>query len=380
MKLEYAQLRPGCADGACRITAKGGILASLHWADQNGPLENWTQLALLPLLPTGTGSCTLTGNRAVPPQATHLLARVIAVDFSLLGQLSIPIPLATPPQEPPLYRLLVMTDLHLSRKPWQVRQGLTIARGYDALLITGDLTNDGLPYQMEAVFDAITELLPDIAVFAVAGNHDYPLLPSPRVIQGASDYPALQQSLLERAQKLGWHCIQHPSGAYLAARNQLRIIGLNATGHFRRFRFPEDGQLEWLSALLSRQQPKTLRPLLLCHAPLAAHQPYPGSQPYLHRNRILQQIVNDSAGVVFLSGHTHISLNCRPGCAEQDGQNLYLNAGSIRPGSLPADELLQPEEWTHGNVVELLLGRESITVSGITVGNGRRIARGFYRF
>ena len=51
MKLEYAQLRPGCADGACRITAKGGILASLHWADQNGPLENWTQLALLPLRP-----------------------------------------------------------------------------------------------------------------------------------------------------------------------------------------------------------------------------------------------------------------------------------------------------------------------------------------
>ena len=229
MKLEYAQLRPGCADGACRITAKGGILASLHWADQNGPLETWTQLALLPLLPTGTGSCTLTGNRAVPPQATHLLARVIAADFSLLDQLSIPIPLATPPQEPPLCRLLVMIDLHLSRKPWQVRQGLTIARGYDALLITGDLTNDGLPYQMEAVFDAITELLPDTAVFAVAGNHDYPLFPSPRVIQGASDYPALQQSLLKRAQKLGWHCIQHPSGAYLAARNQLRIIGLNAT-------------------------------------------------------------------------------------------------------------------------------------------------------
>ena len=46
-------------------------------------------------------------------------------------------------------RLMVMSDLHLSKKPWQVRCALKMGMDADAVLLVGDLTNDGTPEQME---------------------------------------------------------------------------------------------------------------------------------------------------------------------------------------------------------------------------------------
>ena len=62
-------------------------------------------------------------------------------------------------------RLMVMSDLHLSKKPWQVRKALKM--GADAVLLVGDLTNDGTPEQMELMRQCIKEVLPDTPVLAV---------------------------------------------------------------------------------------------------------------------------------------------------------------------------------------------------------------------
>ncbi len=69
-------------------------------------------------------------------------------------------------------KIIAMSDLHLSKKPWQVRKALSMAR--DAVLLVGDLVNDGTPEQFELMHQCISEVLPNTPVLAVAGNHDFP--------------------------------------------------------------------------------------------------------------------------------------------------------------------------------------------------------------
>lgn len=46
-------------------------------------------------------------------------------------------------------KIIAMSDLHLSKKPWQVRKALKMADGADLVLLAGDLVNDGVPEQFE---------------------------------------------------------------------------------------------------------------------------------------------------------------------------------------------------------------------------------------
>jgi hypothetical protein len=160
------------------------------------------------------------------------------------------------------------------------------------------------------------------------------------------------------------------------------IIGLNAATHWRRFMFPDNAQLEWLMFHLLESRAK--RHIILCHAPLRLHHPYQpeNGECYLSRDSVLQRILDvERTEVIFLSGHTHISMNCREGCVEMAERNhLYVGAGSIRPTTLKTDEPLQPECWTEGNVVQLLVGENQTTVTGISMKTGQKIARGCYTF
>ena len=58
-------------------------------------------------------------------------------------------------------KLVIMSDLHLSKKPWQVRKALKMGEGADVVLLVGDLTNDGTPEQMALMQKCIAEVLPD---------------------------------------------------------------------------------------------------------------------------------------------------------------------------------------------------------------------------
>ena len=276
-------------------------------------------------------------------------------------------------------RFVIMSDLHLSKQPWQVRKALRMGAGADGVLLAGDLTNDGTPVQMALMRQCIADCLPDTPVFTVAGNHDYPHQPSPMIREGMYDYPALQDWLLKR-QPYPYEL--DDSGAYAVRVGDVEIIGLNCIWHWRRFKFPENAQLEWL--LFHLLESKAKRHIILCHAPLRLHQPDPPENGacYLSRDSVLQRIIDvERTEVIFLSGHTHDSMNCHAGCVEMAERNhLYINAGSIRPTTLKPDEPLQPGYWTDGNVVELLIGEDQTTVTGISMKTGQRIARGYYSF
>lgn len=383
MELAVTQISPGCADGYYQVKAKDCIVASLHWANENGTLPDWQSFAYIPIQPNGVGTYQFTGGRAIPKDAAYVLARAVSADFANVEEVLVPIQNpAAKPAETPTHRFLVMTDLHLSSKPWQVRKALSLARGYDAVLIAGDMTNDGTQAQLELFWKCVSEVIPEIPVFAVTGNHDYPADPLPRIQYGICDYPVLQQMLLDRAEGMGIPCRQDKSGAYAATIGDTEIIGLNAISHWRRFAFPENAQLEGLKQHLFESKAK--RHIVLCHAPLRLHNPYrpENGECYLSRDKVLQQIIDETPSeVIFLSGHTHYSMNCRDGCVEMAERNhLYINAGSIRPTALKPDEPLQPECWTEGNVVELLIGENQTTVTGISMKTGQRISRGCYVF
>ena len=383
MTLTINQRIPGCADGCYHVKANGSIVASLHWADENGALPEWQPFAYLPIETNGVCMYKMEGNRAIPGNATHVLARAVSADFSSTEECLAPIPnTAQASVEEPVQRFLVMTDLHLSNKPWQVRKALSMGRDYDAVLITGDMTNDGTQEQLELFWQCVTEVIPDVPVFTVTGNHDYPRFPLPQIPYGICDYPALQQKLLDRTADMGISYQQDDSGAYVATMGDTEIVGLNAATHWRRFKFSDNAQLEWLKRHLLESKAK--RHIILCHAPLRLHHPYPPEhgECYLSRDSVLQRVLDESqTEIIFLSGHTHYSMNCREGCVEMAVRNhLYINAGSIRPTALKLDEPLQPECWTDGNVVELLVGENHTRVTGISMKTGQRIARGYYAF
>lgn len=269
-------------------------------------------------------------------------------------------------------KLIAMSDLHLSKKPWQVRMALKMGEGADAVLLAGDLTNDGTPEQMKLIHQCISEILQNTPVFAVAGNHDYPHQPSPMIREGICDYPALQDWLLCRQ--------PHPyvlddSGAWVVHIGEIEVIGLNCVWHWRRFKFKDGAQLKWLESHLESSAAKWH--IILCHAPLLAHNPKRSdTKPYLSRDEQLQKIIDAHENIIFISGHTHVSMESPMGCVEHDEvlNNIYINDGSIRPTTLLTEEGLPEAEPAGGNIVELEIAGTIITITARSVTDGGPIA------
>lgn len=272
----------------------------------------------------------------------------------------------------------VMSDLHLSKKPWQVRKALKMGESTDAVLLVGDLTNDGTPEQMALMHQCIVEVLPDTPVFAVAGNHDYPHQPSPMIREGICDYEALQDWLLNR--QLNPYILDD-SGAWMVRMGEVEIIGLNCVWHWRRFKFKDGAQLKWLEQHLNNSDAQWH--IVLCHAPLLGHNPKRSdTKPYLSRDEQLQRIIDVHKNIIFISGHTHVSMESPTGCVEHDEirNNIYINDGSIRPTTLLTAEGLPNVEPAEGNVVELIIEKTQAAISGISLSNGQRISRSHYVF
>lgn len=180
-------------------------------------------------------------------------------------------------------KIIAMSDLHLSKKPWQVRKALCMARNAGLVLLVGDLVNDGTPEQMDLMRQCISDVLPETPVLSVAGNHDYPRWPSPMI--RVWDYQALQEWLLIR-QPYPYRL--DDSGAYAVRVGNMEVIGLNCVSHWRRFKFVDGTQLKWLEDHLDGSD--AVWHIILCHAPLSAHNPKRNDRkPYLSRDEQLQE-------------------------------------------------------------------------------------------
>ena len=269
-------------------------------------------------------------------------------------------------------RIIAMSDLHLSKKPWQVRKAFGMSQGADLVLLAGDLTNDVTTAQMELVHRCIEDVLPDTPVLAVAGNHDYPHNPSPMIPVGICDYYALQSWLLGRQP---YPVEADPSGAWAVRVGAVEILGLNCVSHWRRFVFRNGDQLRWLSAHLEKSDARWH--ILLCHAPLLSHNPKRSDKkPYLSRDDQLEAIINDHRNIIFISGHTHISMEGPISCVEHDRErnNIFINDGSIRPTTVLTPEGKPVGDPAEGNIVELLLMPGKVTITARSMGDGEIIA------
>lgn len=376
---------PGLADGNYRAKCPKGELICLFWANEEGALANYTSFAVIPLQADGSGICSLRGGRAIPPEATHVCAVVCRADYEELTVQMVEIPASYLPKEntgeisgedKPSAKIVLMSDIHMRNKPGRFRHAFSLIKDADWVLFPGDLANDGREDQYEFLKTCITEMIPDIPVFSVSGNHD----------TGKGDSVCYRnfEAWLRQRQGDRFRYMDSDTGAFAVSLNQeLDLIGLNPNYIQKNFFFPEKGeQLKWMKNYLEHSSHR--RHIIMCHAPLLAHNPQrDGSKkaPYIAQDSILQNQVEEIGNVVFLSGHTHVSPIVPCGCVEYDKnvRSLYINDGSVCPSDLKTDEPVIGKDWGGGCFTELNLFSNRVEVVMRQAHTGMRIARGYYR-
>lgn len=381
-KLHAGLIWPGCAQGKYTLKARGFFLAVLSWGTAAGPLPEWGPFGYVPIDPAGNGSFFFSGMRSIPLAATHVWAKCVSHDFAVFGEVSeaIPAKYLSAVSDVPAQSFSILTDMHLSSKPWSVRQALRAAER-DALLLLGDSTNDGFPKQFEALEACIGDAAPDKLILPVIGNHD---IVHPKFSDdGSRNYASFQAKRLSLARTRELAFEHDPDGLSWATRlGPLDLIGLQCVIDGRRFLFPEGRPLDWLKERLSAQKDADWH-VILCHAPLLRHNPHRSDgQPYLDKDRQLQRLIDETSRVIFLSGHTHISPNIMKGSAEWDeeARNLYLNCGSLVDTATEGDAELMSGDWKDGCITKLSLARDVVEISTCSASSGIRFPRGYHRF
>ncbi len=220
-----------------------------------------------------------------------------------------------------LLRVAVMSDIHLSRRGGRLVRALSRLGTPNILLLAGDVVNDGTAEQFALAREAFSALPGEVCVFAVSGNHDIPG-------NDSSAFRDFQSFLLERSRGR-FDVEQDPSGAfYVRLGESVDLTGLDPLYSQKLFRFPEKGlQLAFLERKL--EESGCANHIVLCHPPLAAHNPQ-GSRPYFPREQEerLQRLLDAHPRVLALSGHTHLLPEVEP---EDAFGNLYVNDGAVCP-------------------------------------------------
>ncbi len=246
----------------------------------------------------------------------------------------------------------IISDLHLFNKTLNAQHALSKLRGIDLLLIVGDVADRAEEKQYGILLELINEYFCNIPVYCVSGNHDNP----------AKDDTNYRN--FERQVNGEYPFIVDECGAFYKNLNEhIDIIGLNPTYHQKQFFFPDKGhQLAFLQEKLSKS-PCDYH-IIMCHPPLIAHNPQRtvDMAPYIveEQDKRLQRIIDESNGVIFVSGHTHFSPTVEP---DKTCRNLYINNGSICPTTVKDSD----GKFQQGNVTVLEIGENgiSVTVKGI---------------
>ncbi len=246
----------------------------------------------------------------------------------------------------------IVSDLHLFNKTINIQRARSKLQDVALVLIAGDIADSAEEKQYGIMLELINEYFCDIPVYCVSGNHDNP----------AKDDTNYRN--FERQVNGEYPFIIDECGAFYKNINEhIDIIGLNPTYHQKQFFFPDKGhQLTFLQEKLN-ESPCDYH-IVMCHPPLIAHNPQRTADmaPYIveEQDKRLQQIIDESNGVIFVSGHTHFSPTVEP---DKTCRNLYINNGSICPTTVKdSDSKIQ-----QGNVTVLEIGENgiSVTVKGI---------------
>ena len=291
IKLQMSLTGSECAQGKYIIRARGFILAVLRWGCGDGPLPGWSPFAYVPIDPAGNGMFFFSGRHGIPPEASHVWACCYTADFSACETASATIPDHCPASDvhtEGMQSFSVMSDLHLTSKPWKVRQALRAARS-DTIFLLGDSTNDGLAEQFELFATCIEEAAPEKILLPVIGNHDVPCASQAEGADGCKNYADFQKKLLSKAALRSCAIDCAPDHrAYSAQLGELDVIGLQCVTEGRRFLFPIGAQIDWLEEHLASTT--AAWHVILCHAPMLKHNPNRNEGvPYVDKNRRLRK-------------------------------------------------------------------------------------------
>lgn len=384
IRLQTSLIWPGCAQGKYIVKAKGYLLAILRWGNEAGPLAGWDSFAYVPIDPAGNGCFFFSGKRGIPKEATHVWARCVSHDFSGFADVCAKIPeryLVNTAEHLQVNHFSILTDLHLSSKPWRIRQALNATQS-DTIFLLGDSTNDGLPEQFESLQACIEETVPNKIIFPVTGNHDVLHASRGDDIDGCENYAAFQKCLLTKAEGKGYVISYAPDGrAYSVQIGALDVIGLQCVTSGRKFLFPDGKQIDWLEDHLFKTEASWH--IILCHAPMLKHNPNRDiGMPYLDKDKRLQEILNQQGRSIFLSGHTHVSLNVLTGNGEFDEEHqiLYLNCGSVAATDTSGEAGMMAQDWKDGCETELSISEEEIEICMRSIDSEIKFPRGYYRF
>ena len=385
INLQVKLKNSGCAEGHYIIKAKGYILAVLGWANEYGLLKDWGYFAYVPIYPNGNGSFYFSGMRGIPKGATHVYVRCFSSDFLSYEDVISEIPekfLNNDYISENAQKFSVLSDLHLASKPWRIKQALRAAQN-EIIFLLGDSTNDGLHEQFEQFNKCISEAVPEKIIFPVIGNHDVLHTLQEKDSDGCLNYSEFQKKLLINAEEKGFHIkYDEESLAYSVQIGNIDLIGLQSVISGRKFSFPEGKQISWLENHLKINNNASWH-LILCHAPLLAHNPNRNTgNPYLNKNKLIQEIVDNNGKIIFISGHTHVSPNMLKGNVEFDRihKNIYLDCGSVVPTDTSGEENIMSPDWNDGCVTELAIAENEVEICISSLRTGIKFPRGYYYF
>ena len=288
-------------------------------------------------------------------------------------------------------KIVIASDLHISKKIKRIDQVLSLAENADILCMTGDIVNDGVSEQFMRVKEVIEQADENSfrkPILTVCGNHDYLLekvtcredkenfvkeFPD----RDAYPYPVFEKWLEERNANLGirYERDERGSGSYAVKYGEITFIGLNVISPGRKFDLNEGKQIDWLEEYLKNSNAKIH--IILAHTPLFKHNAHALKKggPYIVGNKKskgdtgdkkLQQIIDHHKGtIIFISGHTHQSPNIGTGNVQMDeiNQNIYIDAGSVCPTDLDlAAGEVAPKEWKGGNITELTINEHEVEI------------------
>ena len=223
----------------------------------------------------------------------------------------------------------LISDLHTTGKGKSRR---LLAQAFDALreeqtdlvLSAGDNVNGCQKEEFEVLETSLKNHLAGIPFFAAAGNHDYFSNHPQDVPQ-----PEAREAFFETMLSQPFETTYFQNGNYVLNFQSHHIIFLDCIQNSKKFCFDEQTE-QWLEAQLSQSEGEGWR-IVVNHLPLGNHVlGTPKQKVFMAGDTRLQNVLNRHGRVIYVSGHTHNSLDSvYPSAVRDTRGNIYLNAASV---------------------------------------------------
>lgn len=239
----------------------------------------------------------------------------------------------------PHFSFVAISDLHITPK----LRGNTAAKRRAAwrwilnneasfCLIAGDITNGSAEEEFSIAQAGLTSVVKKTPVLVAYGNHDY--IPNN---QGAAPSPesrkAFSDWIRQNAAKHGVIYQQSDEALYYACKVcGVQILCLDCAINYPSAAAGEE-QLKWLDERLSESDGDRFR-IVMSHFPLNSY--IPGlagrrKKSFVRDSLKQQKILEKHKNILFISGHTHYSLDSDSPSVLFDSENriAYMNTASV---------------------------------------------------